>query len=430
MTANVNMVMRFATALWRGRSKARFLLKLLPILFFACLFLGIYWLLPIRPYATLATADSIDLAMFSPNGKTIITGREKGPLRVWDLESGTERFAVAINWTGTRRWAVKFSPDSMILAAEQEDGDLKLWDTLSGKELAALHKWVPGNIGWTNFCFSPDSEFLAIRDSSSGWPDRQFIKFWNISARKEQGRIEGQFRNMSFAPDSRSVATCTRSGDSKIDRVLLWSLDSPQPRLVKEHKVSASDVVFSPDLTAFVQVTSSFDPKNPGETALVDLNTGTKRCSFTCPEEGMYTQELSFAPNGRIFIAHVLRDDSSLSITTKTTLWDLTSNPKELGSFSEKPAISPDGQWLAVPGDAGVRLIEMATMKERGSLTKPNDVDFVRLESSSRGAPFPSITFSPDSKRVVVSGLYTHRPGFPIERMAAQTHQSIPRTFP
>ncbi len=411
--------MRFAAALWRGRSKARFLVKLLPILFFACLFLGIHWLSPTRPYATLTSVDSIDSVMFSPNGKTLITGRKEGPLRVWDLESGTERFAVANDWTGMHSWAVKFSPDSMILAAYQKDGDLILWDTLTGKALASLDEPVPGNNGWGNFCFSPDSEFLAIRDSSIQWPDKQFIKLWNISARKEQGRIEGQFWTMRFAPDSRSLATVAQSSDGRMERVLLWSLDSPHPRLVKEYQVSASHVAFSPDITAFVQFTPADDREKHGELAMVDMNTWTRRCSFTYPEKGARFQELSFAANGRILIAHGCGDntiifaDALLSDTwcsvAKTTLWDLTSNPKELGSFSEKPAISPDGQWLAVPRDAGVSLLEIATMKERSNLTRPNDILF----PSWGKLPFgPSIIFSPDSKRLVVSGLYYFRQGF------------------
>ncbi len=365
--------------------------------------------------------------MFSPDGKTLVTGRERGPLRVWDVECGTERFAVANGWTGMNRCAVQFSPDSMILAAHQIDGDLNLWDTLSGKELATIQKRKTGRSGFPDFCFSPDGEFLAIDDSSTGWPDRQFIKFWNISAKKEQGRIEGRFWNMRFSPDSRSVATCAQSSNSKIDRVLLWNLDSPPPSLLKEYQVSASDIVFSPDLTTFVQFTSSLDPKKPGETALVELDTGMKRCSLTHPEEGFYSQELSFAPNGRIFLANDLRG-GSLSFTTKTTLWELTSNPKKLGGFPEKPAVSPDGQWLAVPRDTGVRLLEMATMKEHSNLTKPND---------SLGSSGPCIgdgfSLADILSRLQPGGCFQavlSSTGLSHVYVAAKTHQSIPGTFP
>ena len=88
-------------------------------------------------------------------------------------------------------------------------------------------------------------------------------------------------------------------------------------------------------------------------------------------------------------------------------MWDVTSMPKEIGSFSdsETPAVSPDGEWLAVPLDSGAKLVN-ASAPERGTdLIANGDLGPSKwVFQTHKWYPTPS--FSPDSKMILVKGLH------------------------
>jgi WD40 repeat protein len=96
------------------------------ILLFALVFAATWWLTRVEPYATLNVDEQCGPAFFSPDGTMLVTsgrqdfGGTEGPLRVWDVAGGQERFTVAANWKAIE--TVLFSPDSSLLAAHEQEG--------------------------------------------------------------------------------------------------------------------------------------------------------------------------------------------------------------------------------------------------------------------------------------------------------------------
>jgi WD40 repeat protein len=383
-------------------------------LLFVVTFAASWWLTPIEPYATLNLGDECGLYLFSPDGTTFVTagtssfGRFAGPLRVWDVEQGRERLSVAHG--RVKIDTVRFSPDSSLLAANERGDYLKLWNARTGEEVASIGaeaaKWI-----W--FQFSPDGRFLVFLDHSKS-PDVDNITFWNIETKRQQGSVEGNFHTLRFAPDGHSFATFRRKDSPEINEVLLWKMDQV-PVLEKQHQITASQVVISPDLKTFA--TADDLPDGNGQVAMWDMMTGEKRWSGTFNERIADWWPLSFIANGKVLSAQS-RSHGHL----RTTLWDVTSTPKEIGSYRETTAISPDGEWLAISSPDAERLA--AIPLESGFKPLDSGVKLIKVSAPGRGTnlivngdvtpghpmAMPGIlsatpSFSPDSKLVLVTGL-------------------------
>jgi WD40 repeat protein len=139
---------------------------------------------------------------FSPDGKLLaIMSRgsaDSDNLRVWDVESGKERFSAAHTKTPSF-WHVRFSPDGKRLAVLTPNDKLSLLDAADGKELAHT------KTGGGSLAFSPDGKTLA---TDAGF--KEIVKFWDpvTLALKVTIKIEGvrSISDLSFAPDSTLLA--------------------------------------------------------------------------------------------------------------------------------------------------------------------------------------------------------------------------------
>jgi WD40 repeat protein len=362
------------------------------------------------PLATIPLPDQAASIQFSPDGKTLLTakghdyGRRVGPLRAWDVGSGRELFAVAKGWKEIE--TVLFSPDSSILAAHEKEGDLKLWDARTGKELAVVSAPTQ-NGNWVNFCFSPDGRLLAVQDYGCG-VDADFIRFWDVSSKKDVGSIEGYFWTMSISPDSRTAATFTRKDHAKVDRIMLWSLaDGKVSKKLKEMKVSADDVAVSPDLASFATANLPAAPGTPTQLALWDMASGASRASISYDTGDTHIQNLAFLAGGKVLWASG-GGGHQLSWHTKDTFWDVSGGTRLLktASFAVRPVWSSDHRFIAVPKDNGALLYLGQGMKKRGDMTNASDVGPSYFGSYNNIKFYPSVKFSPDGRLAVVTGLH------------------------
>src|SRR5262249_57545526 len=91
---------------------------------------------------------------------------------------------------------VRFSPDSKLLAAHQMEGDLKVWDIASGQVVFSLR---PGTVfgNWVHFRFSPDGQYLLVRDYECDWQNVDQVRLWDIAGR-DRARIEANFWTLEF----------------------------------------------------------------------------------------------------------------------------------------------------------------------------------------------------------------------------------------
>jgi WD40 repeat protein len=321
-----------------------------------------------------------------------------GPLRIWDVASGHERFACAHGWKAIE--TVCFSPDSNLLAAHEQEGDLKLWDTRTGEEKASFRP-VTQCSNWVHYQFSPDGRYLVFQDRSKDWPDKDHITFWNIAYKREQGTIESYFDPV-YSPDGQTFATIRGQGKDlpRAYDVLLWKMDHV-PRLLEQHRITAGHVAVSSDLHTFA--TADDLPGGIGRVELWDMETGNRRWSGKFNQHGTHLQELSFVGGDKVLSARGGGGTSRYDWRWQTTLWDVIATPKRIGSFSETPVVSPDGEWLAIPMDGGAMLEKVSGTEQRKALIGNGD-DAPKLIITNWKV-YPNPHFSPDSKMLIVEGL-------------------------
>jgi WD40 repeat protein len=369
---------------------------------FAVIFVVSWQLTPVEPYATLNAEIGNGDCLFSPDGTMFVTPGERsdhyvfanfhGPLRVWDIAGGQRRFTIAADWEGIG--GVQFSPDSSLLAATEWGGNLKLWNTKTGEEVACLEV---GSSWLQDFRFSPDGRFLVFRSKREKGFNNESITLWDIKAKQEYGNVEcysDYFPTLAFAPDGHSFATCLRNDDGKGIQVLLWKVEQA-PVLAKKHEVAGHLVAFSPDLETFavLEVLGGGNCR----ISIWEMATGGSRWSAVLPIWDV--PYLFYSANGKVLNAF------AVGVNRRTTRWDVTAEPKEIGAFLEREfSVSPDGRWIAVPHPSGVKLISASAPGQSDNLIVHGDQ--LPMQLSVYPPMHCSASFSFDSKMISVSGLY------------------------
>ena len=255
----------------------RFVAMALAAVLFACIFVPLHWLMPLTPRATLTVNGDAQFLEFSPDSSMVATarnadGKRLGPLQVWDVETGKERFAVGHGWTALE--LVHFSPNNQHIAARCKGQDLKVWDVVTGQELCSVSP-PPYRTGWFFYNFSADGKFLVMSEDSPTLPDRSFIRFWSIGANREVERIEDCFWAGQPAPDGHSVANFGYDEQRNIDRVTFWSSPGDGPRrILREFRFVATGATFSPDLSTMASFIWRGGAAKPIEISLWDMATG------------------------------------------------------------------------------------------------------------------------------------------------------------
>jgi WD40 repeat protein len=115
--------------------------------------------------------------IFSPNGKTLITSGD--PVRIWELATLQERYALALDDRPFATGGFAVSPDGGMLATSSMSIDLwetiNLWDLSTGKEIGRL----VGHPGPSCLAFSHDGRLLVSGSEKHGclvWDLQKMVK--------------------------------------------------------------------------------------------------------------------------------------------------------------------------------------------------------------------------------------------------------------
>jgi WD40 repeat protein len=211
-------------------------------------------------------------AVFSPDGRLVLTANAGHAARVWDAETGrpvTPAFAVGGPLKGAALTA-----DGRHAVTLTEDGQARLWAGEKGQPLPGLVRGVG---------FSPDGRLVM----SIG--DDQQVRLWESAT----GQLAApplahpnQVWHASFSPDGRRLATTCWLGGPQGGEVRLWSCDKgellgtlPQP--------NCSQAFFSPDGKRILTVV-------PTTVRLAPVAGGAQPVEL--PHQGVYWA--GFSPDG------------------------------------------------------------------------------------------------------------------------------------
>jgi WD40 repeat protein/serine/threonine protein kinase/tetratricopeptide (TPR) repeat protein len=355
-----------------------------------------------RPVELRGQQAGFSAVAFSPDGRSVVTGRQDGTAQLWDAATGLPR-SYPMKHTHTVR-VVRFTPDGRTIATGSEDGVVRWWDAatgaqlvgslalrgppvydlalspdgrslvavsgggqggtlhvyrlartlsrppLKGQEVSRKAPWVPLNYQawwrWKYACYSPDATRVLtghegharLTDTATGQP-----------AFPAGAGLRGPFRLPwevvqvnAYSPDGRLFASSSRQGPEAVGEAWLWEAASGRP--------------IGPPL--------------------VHLN---------------YVATMAFSPDSRLLV--------SGGYDRALYFWD-TATGQRLGPPLPMPnivlnvAFSPDGKTLAISqfwnqlGADGLLLLDVASRRPVGP-------------------PIPTpaglVVFSPDSRRVLVA---------------------------
>jgi WD40 repeat protein len=248
-------------------------------------------------------------ALFTPDGKSLISGDSAGVVNLWDLETKKsnkrwvnktidDRFDHVLNAAlspdgkslvttvnplagqdnsgailfehttgkrllrfgpksgdgsgGSSPFVAAFSPDGKTLVTGNDRGYLILWDVTTGKEIAHLTEGgvapaMHGSQVIETVCFSPDGKTLAAADVG-GFRGNEFIpgavSIWDVNKRKLITTWKGHKKAIicsAFVKDGKTLATGSRDGTVK-----LWETATGKEKATLKVGVEVNSIAVSP----------------------------------------------------------------------------------------------------------------------------------------------------------------------------------------
>ncbi|MGE0421156.1 MAG: WD40 repeat domain-containing protein [Reyranellaceae bacterium] len=321
----------------------------------------------------------VHAAVFSPDGKRVLTGSQDSTARLWDTETGRE--LAVLRHPGGIGVAVAFSPDGRRVATASGGTDIRLWDATNGAELAHGKSAIDGGTYVTSLVFSADGRQILTASSNgtaSVW-DAATGREWLILDEHDQWLM-----GAVFSPDDKRILTVSQDTTARV-----WdAATSRELAVLKGHTSWIWSGRFSPD--GRLIATASGD----GTARLWDAVTFKELAVLPGADEDEI-RSAAFSPDGRRLLTSGVIDGTP-------RIWEIPSGKllaRMYGhtDFVTVVAFSPDGsQALSVSKDATARLWH-------GTSGAP-----LAVLRGHHGF-MTSAAFSPDGGRILTAGDNTAR---------------------
>jgi WD40 repeat protein len=307
-----------------------------------------------------------------------------------------------------RTRSVQITKDGHPAVREEVDGEIQVWDLATGRKLPPLRHTPPRGV--LGVALSSDGNWLAAverRVNDDGHRTKAVLALWDVRARKSRDLAEGRVVP-SFSSDGKTLAAPFVDSQSKHNGLALWDVASGKRRAVLHAAMAYYGVpVFSPD-GRYVAAEWTPNGRSP-EVKLWEVATGKEVGSFAAPENAWGFNQLAFSPDGRRLAAATWREG-------KVFLYDVQSRKLVRVQDLEKnaelrdPVFSPDGKWLAVPGQQIPEGVQQLLKENPLDLPQPR-VFLFNLAADSEPevvvAPHGFVgraAFSPDGRTLALGG--------------------------
>ncbi|NLF12572.1 MAG: WD40 repeat domain-containing protein, partial [Anaerolineaceae bacterium] len=331
--------------------------------------------------STLVAPGTHSIAI-SPDGGTLFAASWEGILAL-DPGSGEELLRFGEASRSCSRMAL--SPDGSLLAAGSAfDGSISLWDAAAGRQVRTLRGHSDGV---SALAFSLDGRMLAsaARDVT--------VKLWDVASGALLATLIGhtdEVNSLAFAPDGKLLATA-----ALLETTRLWQLTSG----VLDATPTAAPTAPGPVPTRLSLSAQAISPQNadqvktvgriePGGTHLAwspdgqTVAVGSDKLSFYDPstwslrhavDADRWVKGLAFAPDGKALAAIV--EMPGVVLYDPATAAELHTLPRSQINItpisSDYCAFTPDGKAVAVILGDTVKLFDVASGSETGTLVAP-----------------------------------------------------------
>jgi WD40 repeat protein len=221
---------------------------------------------------------------FSPDGKRFVScgnwPEGDKTIRVWEVETGTELLKIT---RSDQTGMALFSPDGKYILSASSSGDVFLLDATTGKEL----KRFRGHTDWANgLAYSSDGKHFLSSGSDNT------VRYWDVETGRELRRFEGHtdsVRRVAFHPDGKHALSAGRDG-----RVRMWELATGKE--VKQFPASGK-------WSDCLAVTTDGKYLAVGGNTIRVFEIETRKQVAECVGHAFGLNEVAFSPDGKLLLS-------------------------------------------------------------------------------------------------------------------------------
>ncbi len=294
-------------------------------------------------------SGAITSIAFSPDGNYLASGHFGGLIHLWHIEDGT--LVLTLEASLSHIYFVAYSPDGRYLASADADGTVKIWQMPNGQ---LAHAFFHGSEVYS-IAFSRSGTYLASGGLNG------IIMLWNVPERSLLRTLCGHSMkvcSVAFSPDDEYLASGGGyySQSETVGEIKLW-------------RISDGSLVYT-----------IIGPSSNGRTNLIN--------------------SIAFSVNGYYL--------ASGSANGAVILWRSQDGifERELskgGDFVHSVAFSPDGQYIATPGNGLIRYNDSLRLRSGVVLYRVSDGTVAHVLIGNTESSSYAIAFSTNG-RYLASG--------------------------